>query len=77
VVLGAVPSIANGLVTGIDQIPPILRRAGRVLGARGPSEYRHVVLSAALPSFIDGLKQEWAFAWRNPRPASCWSSPGG
>jgi NitT/TauT family transport system permease protein len=65
VVLGAAPSIANGLITGIDQIPPILRRAGRVLGARGPSEYRHVVLPAALPSFIGGLKQGWAFAWRS------------
>ena len=65
VVLGAAPSIANGLITGIDQIPPILRRAGRVLGARGPSEYRYVVLPAALPSFIGGLKQGWAFAWRS------------
>jgi len=65
VVLGAAPSIANGLITGIDQIPPILRRAGRVLGARGPSEYWYVVLPAALPSFIGGLKQGWAFAWRS------------
>jgi len=65
VVLGAAPSIANGLITGIDQIPPILRRAGRVLGARGPSEYRYVVLPAALPSFVGGLKQGWAFAWRS------------
>jgi NitT/TauT family transport system permease protein len=65
VVLGAAPSIANGLITGIDQIPPILRRAGRVLGARGPAEYRYVVLPAALPSFIGGLKQGWAFAWRS------------
>jgi NitT/TauT family transport system permease protein len=65
VVLGAAPSIANGLITGIDQIPPILRRAGRVLGARGVSSYRYVVLPAALPSFIGGLKQGWAFAWRS------------
>jgi NitT/TauT family transport system permease protein len=65
VLLGAAPSIANGLITGIDQIPPILRRAGRVLGARGPSEYWYVVLPAALPSFIGGLKQGWAFAWRS------------
>ena len=35
VVLGAAPSIANGLISGIDHIPPILLRAGRVLGARG------------------------------------------
>lgn len=35
VVLGAAPSIANGLIGGIDQVPPLFRRAGRVLGARG------------------------------------------
>ena len=33
VVLGAAPSIANGLINGIDNIPPVLLRAGRVLGA--------------------------------------------
>ena len=35
VVLGAAPSIANGVITGVDHIPPILLRAGRVLGAKG------------------------------------------
>ena len=34
VVLGAAPSIANGLINGIDNIPPVLLRAGRVIGAR-------------------------------------------
>jgi NitT/TauT family transport system permease protein len=65
VVLGAAPSIANGLIHGIDHIPPVLRRAGRVLGARGIAEYRHVVLPAAMPSFVAGLKNGWAFAWRS------------
>ena len=36
VLLGSVPSIANGLVSGIDQIPPILPRVGQVMGA-GPA----------------------------------------
>lgn len=65
VVLGAAPSIANGLVNGIDHIPPLWLRAGRVLGARGFAFFRHVVLPAALPSFVGGLKQGWAFAWRS------------
>jgi NitT/TauT family transport system permease protein len=65
VVLGAAPSIANGLIQGVDQIPPILLRAGRVLGARGWDAVRHVMLPAALPSFVGGLKQGWAFAWRS------------
>ncbi len=65
VVLGAAPSIANGLISGIDQIPPILLRAGTVLGARRWKLFRHVILPAALPSFVGGLKQGWAFAWRS------------
>jgi NitT/TauT family transport system permease protein len=65
VILGAAPSIANGLIHGVDHIPPVLRRAGRVLGARGLDEYRYVVLPAAMPSFVAGLKNGWAFAWRS------------
>jgi NitT/TauT family transport system permease protein len=65
VVLGAAPAIANGLISGIDNIPPILLRAGRVLGARGLTSWRHVVLPAALPAYVAGLKQGWAFAWRS------------
>jgi NitT/TauT family transport system permease protein len=65
VVLGAAPAIANGLISGIDQVPPVLLRAGRVLGARGLGAYRHVILPAALPAFVGGLKQGWAFAWRS------------
>jgi len=65
VVIGAAPSIANGLISGVDTVPPILTRAGRVLGARGLNAYRYVILPAALPSFLTGLKQGWAFAWRS------------
>lgn len=65
VVLGAAPAIANGLISGVDHIPPLLLRAGRVLGARGVATYRHIVLPAALPGFVAGLKQGWAFAWRS------------
>jgi len=65
VVLGAAPSVANGLIGGVDHVPPLLVRAGRTLGAHGLSLYRHVVLPACLPSFVAGLKQGWAFAWRS------------
>ena len=65
VVIGAAPSIANGVISGMDTIPPILRRVGRVLGARGVSAYRFVSLPAALPAFVGGIKQGWAFAWRS------------
>jgi NitT/TauT family transport system permease protein len=65
VVIGAFPSIANGLIAGIDNTPPVLMRASRVLGAKGLTAFRHVVLPAALPTYVSGLKQGWAFAWRS------------
>ncbi|WP_052851196.1 ABC transporter permease [Streptomyces avicenniae] len=65
VLLGAVPSIANGIVAGVDQIPPLYLRAGRMLGARGFTSVRHVLLPAALPGYLAGLKQGWAFSWRS------------
>ena len=65
ILLGAVPSIANGLISGIDQIPTIYLRAGKVLGARGFNYIRHIVIPAAWPGFLAGLEQGWAFAWRS------------
>jgi NitT/TauT family transport system permease protein len=65
VLLGAAPAVANGLITGIDNMPPLLLRSGRMMGARGIWLYRHVVLPASLPAFLGGLKQGWAFAWRS------------
>ncbi|MCW2614436.1 MAG: NitT/TauT family transport system permease protein [Frankiales bacterium] len=65
VLLGAVPSIANGMVSGIDQVPPLFLRVGRVLGARGISSARHVLLPAVLPAYLGGLRQGWAFSWRS------------
>lgn len=65
VILGATPSIANGVINGVDYVPPLLTRVGRNLGARGLALYRHVILPASLPSIVGGLKQGWAFAWRS------------
>jgi len=65
IVIGAAPSIANGLIAGVDYTPPILLRAGKVLGLRGVALYRHLILPASLPAFVTGLKQGWAFAWRS------------
>src|ERR1017187_10384525 len=64
-VLGAAPSIANGLITGVDCPPPLLLRAARTMGMRGVALYRHLILPAALPAYVAGLKQGWAFSWRS------------
>jgi NitT/TauT family transport system permease protein len=65
IVIGAAPSIANGLIAGVDYTPPILLRAGKILGLRRLALYRHLILPASLPAFVTGLKQGWAFAWRS------------
>ena len=65
IVLGSAPSIANGMIAGVDYTPPLLLRAGKVMGLRGPALYRFLILPASLPAFVAGMKQGWAFAWRS------------
>jgi NitT/TauT family transport system permease protein len=65
IILGAAPSVANGLIAGVDYTPPLLLKAGAMMGLRRISLYRHLILPASLPAFVAGLKQGWAFAWRS------------
>lgn len=65
ILMGAIPSIVNGLIAGIDQVPPQLRRVGTVLGASRWQLATAVILPAALPGYLAGLKQGWAFSWRS------------
>jgi len=65
VLIGAAPAIANGLISGVDHIPPIMFKAGRVLGARRLKMWWYIMLPASLPGLAAGLKQGWAFAWRS------------
>jgi NitT/TauT family transport system permease protein len=65
IIIGAAPSIANGFIAGVDNTQPVLLRAARMLGAKGWKSFRYVVLPAALPTYLSGLKQGWAFAWRS------------
>ncbi|MFF2296929.1 ABC transporter permease [Arthrobacter sp. NPDC058127] len=65
VLMGAIPSIINGLISGVDQIPPQYRSVGKVLGASRLQMALQIVLPAALPGYLGGLKQGWAFSWRS------------
>lgn len=65
VLMGAIPSIINGLIAGVDQIPPHYRQVGQVLGASRLQMALQVVLPGALPGYVAGLKQGWAFSWRS------------
>jgi NitT/TauT family transport system permease protein len=65
ILMGAIPSIVNGLIAGVDQVPPQLRRVGTVLGASPWQLATAVIMPAALPGYVAGLKQGWAFSWRS------------
>jgi NitT/TauT family transport system permease protein len=65
ILMGAIPSIVNGLISGVAQVPPQLRRVGTVLGASRWQLATAVILPAALPGYVAGLKQGWAFSWRS------------
>jgi NitT/TauT family transport system permease protein len=65
IVLGAAPSVANGLISGVDYTPPLLLRAGKMMGLRRLTLWRYLILPASLPAFVAGLRQGWAFAFRS------------
>ena len=63
VVMSSVFSIMISTYSGIRNIPPIYLRSASNMGARGLSLFRHVMLPAATPSLIIGVRQGWSFAW--------------
>lgn len=77
ILMGAVPSIINGIVSGVDQVPPLYRRVGQVLGAGRFQMIKDVILPAAFPGYLAGLKQGWAFSWRSLMAAEIIAVGGG
>lgn len=65
VLMGSIFSIAISGRSGVQSLPPLLRRAGMTFGARRWQMYRYVMLPAMLPSMVQGLKLGWSFAWRS------------
>ncbi|MGA8483748.1 MAG: ABC transporter permease, partial [Nitrososphaeraceae archaeon] len=63
VIMSSVFSIMISTYSGIRNIPPIYIRSARNMGAKGISLFRHVMLPAATPSLIVGIRQGWSFAW--------------
>jgi NitT/TauT family transport system permease protein len=63
-IVGAFPSMTLATLQAVRQVPPLLERAGRTLGAEGWSLYRRVIFPAAMPGVMAGLQQAWGFAWK-------------
>ncbi len=62
-VISSVFSVMMSTYSGMRNIPPIYMRAARNMGADGFVLFRHVMLPAATPTLIIGLRQAWSFAW--------------
>lgn len=55
---------ALAALAGFEGVPETQRLVGRNYGLRGPRYVALILIPAALPSLISGLKIGWAFAWR-------------
>ena len=65
VVMGTVWSVVIATDTGVRNVPPIYRRAALTMGSKRLHMWLKVILPAALPFIVSGMKQGWAFAWRS------------
>lgn len=64
ILLGAVGIVMVNTDSGIRDVPPLIVRAARTMGAKGFNYFWFVVVPAAIPKIVDGLRLAWAFGWR-------------
>ena len=57
-------AVSLNTLTGFRSVPETLRMSGRNLGLRGPRYVALILVPAAFPAIVTGLKIGWAFAWR-------------
>ena len=55
---------ALNTLSGFRSVPETLRMSGRNVGLGGPRYVGLILIPAAFPSILSGLKIGWAFAWR-------------
>jgi NitT/TauT family transport system permease protein len=57
-------AVALNTLTGFRSVPETLRMSGRNYGLHGVKYVALILVPAAFPSILTGLKIGWAFAWR-------------
>ena len=65
VVSGSLFAITSATESGVRNVPPLYQRAARTMGARGTQLWLRVMLPAALPGILAGMRLGWTFAWRS------------
>lgn len=64
IAVGSTFAIAIATEDGIKNVNPQFLKAAKTMGIKGQKLYFKVVLPAALPMIVSGMKQGWSFAWR-------------
>jgi len=65
VIMGTIWSVILATDSGVRNVSPIYVRAANTMGSHGLHTWVKVVMPAALPFIVSGMKQGWAFAWRS------------
>lgn len=63
IVMSSTFSVMLSTYSGLRNIPPIYMKAAKSMGARRFSLLRGVMIPAATPSLITGMRQAWSFSW--------------
>ncbi|HYF95864.1 MAG TPA: ABC transporter permease [Symbiobacteriaceae bacterium] len=64
IAIGTLSSVASAAEGAIRTIPQAFVRAAATMGARGWRLYVRVILPAALPTLLTGMRAGWTSAWR-------------
>lgn len=64
-IMGSLFAVVAATEAAIRNIPPAYLRAAATMGARGSRLLTQVILPAALPQLLTGLRAGWSFGWRS------------
>jgi NitT/TauT family transport system permease protein len=65
VVMGTIWAVVIAVQESVLNVQPLYLRAAMTMGSKGWHLWLRVILPAALPGVLSGMKQGWAFAWRS------------
>lgn len=64
VTIGATWTMTASAASGFKNVPKLYQRVAKTFGSGGFHFLRTVILPAAVPQLISGLRIAWAFSWR-------------
>lgn len=64
VILGGTWNMVINASTGIKNVQPVLIKAAKTMGVNKIQLFWKVILPAAVPHLITGMRLSWAFSWR-------------